>query len=99
MTSVKCWCCGKVVEPLPPRTARKILNVVFWTASLAVSMAFAIPIGLDLVLVPIAIAMGCSVGTTAREAAAWSCSECHAELRVPEEEVEKTRRRLVWRHA
>jgi len=87
MSSMKCWCCGKVVQPIPPRTLRKILNFVFWTSSLSMGMLVTPLLGLDVLLLPFSIAMGLSVGTTAREAGNWSCPSCHAAVHAPPEVV------------
>lgn len=98
MSSVRCSCCGEVVEPSPPKTAWKVLNLFFWVGSLAVSTLFASLLGLNVLLVPVALAICWSVGTSARAAFGWSCPVCHNELPAPEV-APAPRRRLVWRHA
>lgn len=99
MSSMKCWCCGKVVQPVPPRTLRKILNVVFWTSSLTMGMLVTPLLGLDVLLLPFSVAMGLSVGTTAREAGSWSCPSCHAAVHAPPEVVVPAGAPVTLRHA
>jgi hypothetical protein len=76
------------------------LNLFYWVGSLAVSTLFANLLGLNVLLVPIALAICWSAGTSARAAFEWSCPVCRNELPAPPEVLERPhRRRLVWRHA
>ncbi|MBX3192033.1 MAG: hypothetical protein KF819_33895 [Labilithrix sp.] len=101
MSTVRCSCCGEIVEPRAPRTAWKLLNLFFWVGSLAVSTLFAVLLGLDVLLLPVAVAISFSIGTSARAAYGWSCPVCHDSLPAPPEAAtaERPRRRFAWRHA
>lgn len=72
-----------MVEPRAPRAALKILNLAFWVAMMLTSVAFGLALGLNVLLVPVWIVMGGSVGVTARRAWSWTCPECHEEMRAP----------------
>jgi hypothetical protein len=61
----------------------KVSLVAFYVASLTVALCFSLLLGLNIVLVPVAIAVGCSVGVAARRANTWSCPQCKEELSAP----------------
>jgi hypothetical protein len=82
-----CHACKCHVAPRPPRSAWKILNVALWSASMAVAMVFSLIIGLNLLLAPLAIVIGMSIGTSARRLSSWTCPRCGAELVEPETEA------------
>jgi hypothetical protein len=102
---MQCRSCKRDVTPVPPRTIAKIGLVGFYVASLAVALVFSLLLGLNIVLVPVAIAVGCSVGVAARRASEWSCPECKEEMAAPRiasatDEVPTTRTRpFVPAHA
>lgn len=77
---MRCASCKSDVTPVPPRTMAKLSLVAFYVASLAVATAFSLLLGLNIVLVPVAVAIGCSVGVAARRANAWSCPVCKEEM-------------------
>jgi hypothetical protein len=83
-----CHSCRCHVEPTPPNGAWKVLNVAFWVASMTVAVAFSLLMGLNLVLAPVAIFIGMSIGTAARRMSSWSCPRCHEELIEPEPQAE-----------
>ena len=78
-----CRSCKRDVTPVPPRTMAKLSLVAFYVASLAVALVFSLLLGLNIVLVPVAIAVGCSVGVAARRASEWSCPQCKEEMVAP----------------
>lgn len=80
---MRCSACHENVTPVPPRTMAKVALVAFYVASLAVSMVFSCLLGLNLLLVPVAMAIGLSVGTAAQRASTWSCPECKEEMAPP----------------
>jgi len=61
----------------------KLSLVAFYVASLVVATIFSLLLGLNIVLVPVAIAVGCSVGVAARRASTWSCPQCKEEMTAP----------------
>ena len=75
-----CRSCKNDVTPVPPRTMAKLSLVGFYVASLLVATLFSLLLGLNIVLVPVAVAVGLSVGTAARRASSWSCPECKEEM-------------------
>ena len=79
----------------------KLSLVAFYVASLAVALVFSLLLGLNIVLVPVAIAVGCSVGVAARRASEWSCPQCKEEMVAPvsQPEAEVHTRPLVPAHA
>ncbi len=81
---MRCHACRTHVTPTPPKTIWKILNVAFWISTLAIAVAFSLLLGLNLILAPAAIAIGMSVGTSARLLSAWTCPRCGSELVEPE---------------
>lgn len=85
MDHLTCRTCRKNVVPSVPRTLRKVLNVAFWIAALTTATGFSILLGLNVVLVPLWLFIGMSVGTSAALAAAWTCPECKSEMIVPAE--------------
>ena len=87
-----CSSCKENVEPVAPRTAWKLVTIALWFTTLAVGMFFAILLGLNIVLVPVCIAIGLSVGEAAHRAASWTCPSCHAELAPPPEITERPHR-------
>jgi hypothetical protein len=66
----------------------KVLNVVLWIACLTVAMPLSLVIGLNILLAPLAIAIGCAVGTSARRMTSWTCPRCDSELLEPEPQTE-----------
>ena len=80
---MRCSACKSDVTPIPPRTMAKLSLVGFYVASMVVSTIFSLLLGLNIVLVPVAIAVGWSVGVAARRANAWSCPECKEEMTAP----------------
>ena len=80
---MRCSACKSDVSPTPPRTIAKLSLVAFYVASMAVSTIFSLLLGLNIVLVPVAIAVGFSVGVAARRANAWSCPKCKEEMSAP----------------
>ncbi len=80
---MRCSSCKSDVTPVPPRTIAKLSLVAFYVASMAVSTVFSLLLGLNVVLVPVAIAVGASVGVAARRANAWSCPQCKEEMAAP----------------
>lgn len=85
-----CHRCRTHVTPKPPKTAFKVLNVGFWIASLIVATGFSLLLGLNLVLAPMAIIIGMSIGASARRLTSWTCPRCNAELIEPEPETTLT---------
>jgi hypothetical protein len=65
---------------VPPRTAWKLVNLVFWVTSMAVAVVFSLIIGLNIVLAPAAIMIGMAIGSSARRVNSWTCELCGAEL-------------------
>jgi hypothetical protein len=61
----------------------KLSLVGFYVASLAVALMFSLLLGLNIVLVPVVVAIGCSVGVAARRASSWSCPQCKEEMAAP----------------
>jgi len=95
-----CHSCRCHVTPTPPRTIWKLLSVFFWVGSLTVAVSFSLILGLNLVLAPAAIFIGCSIGACARKLNDWTCPRCGAELVEPEPTadvvpLERWRRRTV----
>ena len=80
---MRCASCRSDVTPVPPGTMAKVTLVGFYVASLTVAMVFSCLLGLNIVLVPVAIAVGMSVGTAARRASSWSCPQCKEEMVAP----------------
>ena len=80
---MRCRSCKADVTPVPPRTIAKLSLVGFYVASLAVAMLFSLLLGLNIVLVPVACAIGCSVGVAARRASEWTCPQCKEEMVAP----------------
>jgi hypothetical protein len=78
-----CSSCKADVTPVPPRTTWKIMMVAFWLGALATSMMFSLLLGLNVVLVPLWLVIGMSVGIAAQRASSWSCPKCAAELAEP----------------
>lgn len=79
-----CHACKCHVTPVRPRTTWKVITVAFWISTLVVAMPFSLLLGLNLVLAPLAIAIGAAVGTSARRLSSWTCPRCSAELYEPE---------------
>jgi hypothetical protein len=73
---MQCKSCKSDVTPVPPRTMAKLGLV----ASLVVATMFSLLLGLNIVLVPVAVAVGLSVGVAARRASEWSCPQCKEEM-------------------
>ena len=88
---MRCNTCKSDVTPVPPRTMAKLGLVAFYVASLSVAMLFSILLGLNIVLVPVAVAIGCSVGVAARRASEWSCPQCKEFMVAPAVATEPTR--------
>lgn len=84
---MRCHACRVHVTPTPPKTIWKVLNVAFWISTLIIGGIFCSLIGLNLILAPAAIAIGMSVGTSARLMSSWTCPRCNAELIEPEPET------------
>lgn len=80
---MRCTTCRSDVTPVPPRTIAKLSLVGFYVASLLVATMFSLLLGLNIVLVPVAVAVGLSVGTAARRASTWSCPQCKEEMPAP----------------
>jgi len=80
---MRCGSCKSDVTPVPPRTMAKVALVFFYVASLAVYTLFSLALGLNIILVPAAIAVGFSVGAAARRANSWSCPTCKEEMSAP----------------
>lgn len=79
---MRCPSCKAQVTPVPPRTSAKIALVGFWIAAMVISTLFSLALGLNIVLVPAAIAVGSAVGVAARRAGSWTCPRCKEELVV-----------------
>lgn len=80
---MRCTACKSDVTPVPPHTMAKLSLVAFYVASLVVATGFSLLLGLNVVLVPIAVAVGTSVGAAARRASSWSCPACKEEMAAP----------------
>jgi hypothetical protein len=80
---MRCSACKSDVTPIPPRTMAKLSLVGFYVASLVGAALFSIVPVVNIVLVPVAIAVGWSVGVAARRANAWSCPKCKEEMSAP----------------
>jgi hypothetical protein len=80
---MRCSSCKSDVTPVPPRTVAKLSLVGFYVAAMAVSTIFSLLLGLNIVLVPVAVAIGSAVGVAARRASAWSCPTCKEEMAAP----------------
>ena len=81
---MNCHACKCHVTPVRPKTTWKLFTVGFWVTTLVVAIAFSAFAGLNLVLLPFAIAIGMAVGAAARRLTSWTCPRCNAELIVPE---------------
>jgi hypothetical protein len=101
MSLSRCKSCKADVTPVPPRTMAKLGLVGFYVASLVVATLFSLLLGLNIVLVPVAIAVGLSVGVAARRASEWSCPQCKEEMHpAPSTEAPEVRPRpFVHAHA
>jgi len=55
---MRCRSCKADVTPTPPRTMAKLSLVAFYVASLTVASIFSLFLGLNIVLVPVALAAG-----------------------------------------
>lgn len=80
---MNCHACKCHVTPVRPKTTWKLFTVAFWITTLVVAMAFSAFIGVQLVLLPFALAIGMAVGAAARRMTSWTCPRCGAELAVP----------------
>ena len=80
---MRCRSCKTDVTPVAPKTMAKIVTVGFWVAAMAISTIFSLLLGLNIVLVPVAVAIGLAVGTSARRASTWSCPQCKEEMAAP----------------
>jgi hypothetical protein len=80
---MRCSSCKSDVTPVPPGTLAKLSLVGFYVASMLVSTVFSLLLGLNVILVPVAIAVGTSVGVAARRASSWTCPECKEEMAAP----------------
>jgi hypothetical protein len=83
---MRCHCCRVHVTPTPPKTMWKIALVGFWVGSMIVSTLFSLALGLNLLLAPAAIFIGCAIGTSARRLNSWTCPRCSTELVEPQTE-------------
>lgn len=79
-----CHACKCHVTPVAPKTTWKILTVALWVTTLAVAIAFSVIIGINLVLMPMAVAIGMALGVSTRRMSSWTCPRCSAELIEPE---------------
>jgi hypothetical protein len=79
-----CHSCRCHVTPTPPRSIWKLLSVGYWVGSLIVAAGFSLLLGLNLVLAPVAVVIGMSIGVAARKLNNWTCPRCGAELVEPE---------------
>jgi hypothetical protein len=79
-----CHCCRVHVTPTRPRTMWKIALVGFWAGSMIISTLFSLALGLNLLLAPAAIFIGCAIGTSARRLNSWTCPRCSTELIEPQ---------------
>lgn len=79
-----CHSCRCHVTPEPPRTFWKIVTFALWVGSMAVAVTFSSLAGLNLVLAPVAIVIGMSIGAAARRLNDWTCPRCHEELIEPD---------------
>ena len=79
-----CNACRCHVTPTPPRSIWKVLSVGYWIGSLVIAVAFSLLLGLNLVLAPAAIAIGMSIGVSARKLNNWTCPRCDNELVEPD---------------
>lgn len=80
---MRCSSCKSNVTPVPPRTMAKLSLVGFYVAAMVVSTIFSLLLGLNVLLVPVAIAVGGAVGVAARRANSWSCPQCKEEMAAP----------------
>lgn len=98
-----CHTCRCHVTPAPPRSVWKVLTVGFWLGSMVIAVCFSMLLGLNLVLAPVAIVIGGSIGACARELNDWSCPRCGAVLIEPAREEDmvplKRWRRRALTHA
>ncbi|MBN9160631.1 MAG: hypothetical protein BGO98_03060 [Myxococcales bacterium 68-20] len=83
-----CHTCRCHVTPTPPKSIWKVLSTGYWIGSLVIALCFSILLGLNLVLAPVAIVIGMSIGAAARKLYNWTCPNCDAELIEPEPEDE-----------
>jgi hypothetical protein len=81
---MNCHACKCHVTPVPPKTTWKLLSVACWATTLVVAIAFSAFVGIQLLLLPFAIAAGFAVGASARRLTSWTCPRCKTELIVPE---------------
>jgi hypothetical protein len=80
---MKCTSCKSDVVPRGPRTLWKVVTVALWVGALATSLMFSLLLGLNIVLVPLWLGIGMSVGVAARRMSSWTCPECGNELAAP----------------
>ena len=59
------------------------MNLALWIGALVTAVCFSIPIGLNLVLLPMWLAIGMGVGCSAARASSWTCPVCRTELAPP----------------
>lgn len=83
-----CHTCRTHVTPTPPKSIWKVLSVGYWIGSLVVAVCFSLLLGLNLVLAPVAIVIGMSIGAAARKLYNWTCPHCGTELIEPDPEDE-----------
>jgi hypothetical protein len=80
---VHCNRCNTTAEPVAPPFRWKVLLILDWIAMLALTPLFGGLLGLNIVLVPLLVAMGGSIGTLTRLATTWTCVSCGAEVHTP----------------
>ena len=83
-----CASCKSDVVPVEPRTAWKVLTVALWVCALATSLVFSLPLGLNILLVPLWLVNGMAVGVAARRMSISTCPVCKAEMAQPVQEIE-----------
>jgi hypothetical protein len=85
---VRCSCCGAWVEPHAPSMGAKALSVGLWVGILIVSPVYGAFIAINIVLLPMLIAIAWSLGVAARRGWDWTCPKCTAELPAPAPVIE-----------
>jgi hypothetical protein len=78
-----CRACKSDVSPSPPRAIGKVVTLGYWVAAMATSTVFSLLLGLNVVLVPLWLAIGMAVGVAARRASTWTCPRCKEEMAPP----------------
>jgi hypothetical protein len=93
-----CHTCRCNVTPKAPKSSWKYLSVGYWVGSMVVAIGFSLAAGLNLVLAPVAVVIGMSIGVAARKLNNWTCPRCGAEMVEPEATEDMLPLR-AWRRA